>query len=30
MQGFSSVIYLRGHMSILTHVLGDILDNFRG
>ena len=30
LQGFPSEIYLRGYMSLLTRVLGDILGNFRG
>ena len=29
-QGFPSEIYLRGRMSVLTHILGDIWDNSRG
>ena len=28
-QGFPSEIYLRGHISLLTHILGDIWGNFR-
>ena len=27
---FPSEIYLRGHVPLLTHILGDIVDNFRG
>ena len=29
-QVFPSEIYLRGHMFLFTHILGDIWDNFFG
>ena len=29
-KSFPSEIYLRGHMPLLTHILGDIYGNFRG